>query len=391
MYQKGLENLGNTCYLNATIQCLYHLKPFSNYMLQNKVYFDRGITGKFIKVLEYLNDSSMKSYYLQDFVSSFYARNEMFKKWEQNDCHIFLVTLLNAMNKEIKSYNHDDRIEQLFYNYIVTKTSGSYGISSSADKEPSYCISLPIKNKKGKNLTSLEDCLKNFQSSKEITDSYSGKTYKEVSTIYLQGQFLIFNLQRLFEGRHVTHFVKYPETLTFGNLNYELVGIIKHLGDEYSGHKIALCKEANMWFEYNDNVVHSLSGSLPQENLVFLLFYEKKNDSYSSMITNNKYETKIYSDNNTGNISNILEIYKNYEKDEKEKELKINNFIEKICASKKIKSEIDFFKIYQGKLMYRNEFQTLFKVADIPDYFIENYSYVNYFKLISTYKRIKNI
>ena len=389
MYQKGLNNLGNTCYLNATIQCLYHLKPFSNYMLKKYIYFDKGITGKFVKVMEYLNNSSYKSYCLEEFVSSFYAGNEMFKKYEQNDCHIFLVSLLNAMNKEMIAYNQDDIISKLFCNYIENKTFSPYGISQAADKEPSYCISLPIKNKKGKVYTTLEECIKNFQSNKTITDSYTGKTYKEETKIYPSGKFLIFNLQRLFEGRHITNFIKYPDVLTFGNFNYELVGLIKHIGTEYSGHKVALCKEANTWFEFNDNLVYTLSGRLPEESLVFLLFYEKKNDSFSNFIISDIPESKSYPNNFSKNINSILDKYKIYEKEEKEKEKKIRVFIETIYKynNNKIKNEYDFFQLYPGRIMPKNEFISIFKIADIPDYFIENYD-INYFKLIDTYKRI---
>ena len=31
---KGLQNLGNTCYLNAAVQCLAHTPPFKYYFLR---------------------------------------------------------------------------------------------------------------------------------------------------------------------------------------------------------------------------------------------------------------------------------------------------------------------------------------------------------------------
>ena len=32
----GLNNLGNSCYMNASLQCLFHTKPFLNYFLVNE-------------------------------------------------------------------------------------------------------------------------------------------------------------------------------------------------------------------------------------------------------------------------------------------------------------------------------------------------------------------
>lgn len=32
----GLENVGNTCYLNSALQCLTYTPPFTNYMLSQE-------------------------------------------------------------------------------------------------------------------------------------------------------------------------------------------------------------------------------------------------------------------------------------------------------------------------------------------------------------------
>lgn len=376
MNQRGLSNLGNTCYINATIQCLYHLKPFSDFLLKHKASLDKGITGKLIEVFEYLNNPLYKSIYLVNFINSFFATHNLFKKGEQNDSYIFLVSLLTTINKEIKNFCNNDIISKLFCNYIEEKTSYN---DTNVDKEPSFCISIPIKNK-----LTLDQCLQDFQYNKSRYDNYTRKTYNEEIKILPTGKFLIFNLQRISEGRHLTNFVDYPEYLNFRDSSYELMGLIKHIGNEYSGHKVAICKDVNNWYEFDDDSVYDLSKQMPKEPLIFLLFYEKIENGF----LNNEPEKKPHSEIISKNISNILDIYKTYEKEEKEKEKKINTFFEKIYNFKKIKNEEDFLKIFPKKLITTSEFQTIFSIKDIPEYFVQDYFYIDYFKLILNYKKI---
>lgn len=400
MYRQGLTNFGNTCYMNSTIQCLKSLRPFKEYLLKNSNNY--GLIGKFAKLVKNF-ESSKKDYYLEDFINSFYSKNDLFKRYEQDDSYVFLISLLSLMDKE--SRTTENEIKRLFSNTIETILTDNYG-KVDKDSEPSFCISLPI-TKNGKVFSSLDECLKEYQKPKEIYDSYTRKKYSEIVKIIPSATFLILNLQRISNGRHINNLINYPEFLEFNGIHYELMGLIKHIGDQYSGHKIALCKDSNSsWFEFNDNTVYQLSNQLPNENLVFLLFYQKLNgsDNYSmdgittSQInegiskiqnTTNNYNNvnsfNIQSIKNTHSItsttSDAINLYKLYEKDKSEKE---KNFY-KLLAKKGLKNEADFLNINPSKTMKIYDFKKYFEISDVPDIFLDNND-INLFNLIYSYK-----
>lgn len=375
MYRQGLSNFGNTCFINSTIQCLKSLRPFEEYLLKNSN--NNGIIiGKLTKLLQNFENNN-KDYYLQDFINTFYSRNDLFKRYEQNDSHIFLISLLSLMDKE-ESRTSENGIKRLFSNTIETILIDSFG-RESRESEPSFCISLPI-TKAGKVFSSLDECLEEYQKPKEIYNPHAGKKYTEVVKIIPSAKFLIFNLQRVSNGKHLNNPINYQEILEFNGIHYELMGLIKHIGDQYSGHKIALCKDlTSSWFEFNDNYVYKLSNHVPNESLVFLLFYQKLNDSENDTNFFNNQSSNYTSTNSR--ISDAINLYKLYEKDKSEKEKNFYKFLDK----KGLKNEIDFLNINPSKTMKIQEFRKNFGVNEIPEIFLENND-INLFNLIYSYK-----
>lgn len=212
MYRQGLSNLGNTCFMNYTIQCLKNLRPFKEYLLRNSNNY--WLIGKFAKLVQNF-ESSSEDYYLQDFINSFYSGNDLFKRYEQDNSYIFLISLLSLMDKE--STTSENGIKRLFSNTIETTLTDNYG-RVDRDSEPSFWISLPI-TKNGKVFSSLDECLKEYQKPKEIFDSYTRKKYSEEVKIIPSATFLIFNLQRVSNGRHLKNPINYPEFLEFNNIH----------------------------------------------------------------------------------------------------------------------------------------------------------------------------
>ena len=56
---------------------------------------------------------------------------------------------------------------------------------------------------------------------------------------------------------------------------YELYGVIQHSGSLGFGHYTAICKNSNMWVEYNDSQLYKVKD--PRSSTAYILFYKKKN------------------------------------------------------------------------------------------------------------------
>ncbi|CAF3941255.1 unnamed protein product [Rotaria sp. Silwood1] len=166
---KGLDNLGNTCFMNSALQCLVHVEPLTEFFMKvltqsystdshvNKSNpFDTygEVTGAYAELLWNLQKSDKNSnlYYDYSFrptrMKETIGRLEpRFATSDQQDAQEFMTLLLDTMHQEINRKNNHVRntiITELFFSPIQSSITCSQCQHVSATANPSSILSLPL-------------------------------------------------------------------------------------------------------------------------------------------------------------------------------------------------------------------------------------------------------
>ena len=136
--KRGLKNIGSTCYMNATLQCLLHVSELVIYFLQeyekdklilnekNKNIESKGkISEAFFNLIKGVNEESIKdknNYYNSydkafapiEFKNVIGHYNPQFRRFEANDSKDLILYLLQTMHDEMNYYG--DINKRLNYN-----------------------------------------------------------------------------------------------------------------------------------------------------------------------------------------------------------------------------------------------------------------------------------
>ena len=136
----GLQNVGATCYMNATLQCLIHLKELSELLLSGFLFKypreDENYAKNHRLSLEYINilaqvyfpklyNASAICFAPYKFKEIIGELNPLFNGYAANDAKDLLQFILETMHQELKmavqpfmEYYCDQKIEQSAYQYF---------------------------------------------------------------------------------------------------------------------------------------------------------------------------------------------------------------------------------------------------------------------------------
>ncbi|XP_022754516.1 ubiquitin carboxyl-terminal hydrolase 23-like isoform X2 [Durio zibethinus] len=301
----GLQNLGNTCFLNSVLQCLTYTEPLVAYLQSGKHQNSCRVAGfcalcAIQKHVSRALQSTGRILAPNDLVSNLRCISRNFRNSRQEDAHEYMVNLLESMHKCCLPSGVPSESPSAYEKSLVHKIFGGRLRSQVKCMQCSYCsntfdpfLDLSLEIVKA---DSMHRALKNFTAA-ELLDGgerqYHCQRCKQKVramkqlTVYDAPHVLTIHLKRFRAhdfGQKIDRKVVFGPTLDMkpfvsgsneGDLNYTLYGVLVHCGwSTHSGHYYCFVRTSSgMWYSLDDNRVVQVSERTVLEQKAYMLFY----------------------------------------------------------------------------------------------------------------------
>ena len=292
-FPNGLVNLGNTCFFNASIQCLARLKPLYQYVLSDEYLLSinrtntKGSNGEIaIQFRNLLENMSRPSSIVNPRAlrNAFNKKYPAFANFLQHDAHEALNALLDTLHEDLQ-YNGESFISKIFYGKVKSTITCSVCHKQTSNLETFMILSLPLSD------NSIEECIKTL-TRPETLDSKNmwhcdncqvNVNASRVSNIEQLPQILILQLNRFHNlSKKDDKYIKYDQTLDLSSFigfapPLKLVAVIYHYGEIDNGHYTAsvLDQEQNKWYLFNDMSANQIRPTEVISQHAYILFYQE--------------------------------------------------------------------------------------------------------------------
>uniref|UniRef100_A0A8D2B1M1 Ubiquitin carboxyl-terminal hydrolase n=1 Tax=Sciurus vulgaris TaxID=55149 RepID=A0A8D2B1M1_SCIVU len=278
----GLKNTGNTCYVNATLQCLTYTPPLANYMLSQEP--SQTCPPHRVCMLCVMRAHMTRAlHHPGDVIRPLPALAAGFHTWQQEDAHEFLLFTLDALQKACRRGHKQPGARSQDITLMHQIFGGCWrsqikclccnGLSDTF--EPYLDITLDIMA---------------AQSVQQALEQLKMPACKTVS-LQTASKVLMLVLKRfsVLTGDKIAKQVLYPECLDMqpymaqqssSPLAYALYAVLVHAGVScHSGHYYCYIKAGNgQWYKMDDAKVVACDITCVLGQCAYILFYVQKSE-----------------------------------------------------------------------------------------------------------------
>lgn len=321
----GLDNLGLTCYLNTTLQCLFSCDGFIHNIMNQNCDPAQMLSVSLKNILVNDRRKGVKS-----LIRTLMQKVNYFRFLQHNDINEFITLFFDQYNMEVYNYNKLDirpvkqnlndtalsvflsKANKSWYNFVKNENTWFNDLCTGQIVQQIICghcnkihhnfetfrvldVELPPD---GTSDFSLEYSIDKFFEKQFINDDDSGdkwvcdecktskKSVKSCKLVRTPAMFII-SLKRFRINKNGTNwtknqrYVKIPPSLDLNdfsvnyNENFDLKAIANHMGSMNGGHYNAYCKRDKDWFLIDDEDSRKVSSY--QDNNAYTVFFQKKN------------------------------------------------------------------------------------------------------------------
>lgn len=323
---RGIENLGNTCYLNSVLQALNSTQLSQVLLMKSKTNLvcrdalTVRLTQDFYSVLQSLNTPSAHSVSPSHFFESLGNVYSPFKELLQQDANEFFNILLNSLHSGLNtaigstkpaqidnSNGTDEELAKRFWeNYINTNKSDIVKLFAFQERNTVKCpncgqvyrsfnpctgVEVPIPKKLP---TCVEDCLATYCREETLDENSlymcekckrKGRASQQL-TFFSLPEILVITLKRFRRSsdlsEKVSSFVAFQPELDLSPFmcrrtqreKYILSAVVNHTGTLNGGHYTADVRDkSGTWSHCSDEKVSECTE--PHFDLAYIFFYEK--------------------------------------------------------------------------------------------------------------------